>query len=224
MRRKDWKKKNLREDFSGRSIKRQIFKKFSLRKKKAISIRYSFLYSLETRRVKRLHKINFFPNYSIFRNFYNDFKLKKGNLLYKTKLKDSNYIITQPVYALKKQFTELRVNTINFEERYSIKSIPIFYKRLDFFKINYDRDNFRVGLNYYSFYKDVSLIENLKEDIIKDDYKNMVFIKNFNDDYKNNFIYNFHYHFNYNIFIINSVEIYKSLIFLYLNKLIIKYI
>lgn len=213
MRRKELKKKNLKEDFFG-----------NIKRKKKVRLKFYLLNIIENKKIKKLHKVDFKSYYIFYKNFINDFKFKKGNLFYKIFLKNNNFIVTRPAYCCKKQFTDLRVNTITFEKNYLINSTPIFYKRLDFFKVDYDK-NVYIGLNYYSFYEKISLLDNFKEDILKEDNKNITYLKY--DNIFEIYNYNFQYYFNYNFYIINCVEIYKSLIFLYFNKLnnlIIKYI
>lgn len=204
MRRKELKKKNLKEDFFGNL------------KKKRFKLKFYLLNIIENKRIKKLHKVDFKSHYIFYNNFIKDFKFKKGNLFFKIFLKNNNFIITRPYYCCKKQFNDFRVNTITFEKNYLINSIPIFYKKLNFFKINYDKNTF-IGLNYYSFYEKISLLNDFKEDILKEDNKNITYIKY--DNIETLYNYDFQYYFNYNFYFINCVEIYKSLIFLYINNI-----
>lgn len=101
-----------------------------------------------------------------------------------------------------------------------------------FFKNSFNNFNKNIfGLNYYilklnsdDFFKNLN---NLYLDFNNEDNSSLVQFKSI--ELNSNFIglfdfKNFNYYFNYNINILNFVEIYKILVILYINKLIIKYI
>lgn len=181
----------------------------------------SFLRKLFSRKIKYQTKRVLLSKYPFYKSLLNIFKVKKqnyiNNLFFKTNKNENNFFpdfdISKNVFDKKiKAFDLLKKNKINY----------IFCKN----KINKYNNT---GLNYYILNNfinndlNVSYLNSLIKDLNDDDNKLLISLKFY--DLKNlneKIIYQNNIYFNYNIYNLCLIEIYKIIILIYINNLIIR--
>lgn len=175
-----------------------------------MSQKYFFLRKLFLRKNLVLHKKNHAPNFFFYRLMINSFlNIKYYNFYNFYNLKNFNHILIFPDFFHKKQVLN---NTIFFKR-------IVNEKNLNYFFYNEKESN-----NYLIFNKNNENVYNfLKEEMKHEDKKLPVFnLKkvyygiNHNEFNFSTYLSTF---FNFNIYINCNEEIYKIIIFLYINKL-----
>jgi len=199
MRRKDWKTKNLKEGIYGKFYKNSNF---------------LFLRGLILKKFRHLLRKNLLFNYIFYRNFLNFLKKNKLSYNYKKYIYKNNYLnLFYPEYLFKKKIDGSFYNFNKFKNSNNFSSIII--------KSSYKLTNSVYGSNVHIFNANNKILNDFNDE----DLKNFLCIKynkKIEDD--NNYLQIMGQHFNFNLFTFNAVELYKILLILYLNKIIIKYI
>jgi len=211
MKRKDWKIKNLKEDIYGKTNKITKKRKYIIRE------RFLFLRKLYLRRYTFLIKKNLVFNYFFYRSFLNYYKKQKQKYIYNIFFKNKK--------NLKPFLPEFSLSKNVFNSKFRFKSLAKKHNINYIFCANrYNDSNF--GLNYYTkdFDKKNFNYINLVKDLNEDENKGLIQFKNF--DLEDKFLINnvLNTHFNFNLSILCNLELYKIIIILYINKVIIKYI
>jgi len=204
MKRKDLKKKNYLENFSGKVKVRFKGTKY-----------FFYLRKLYLRKHKNILKKHFIMNFIFYNHLYNFGKYQKQKYLYLS-IKDKNiFNVFYPNFTFKKQFFGSNFDLKDIELKHNLKSM-FFYKSF-FNNIGYDYNFF--GLNYYVFNVNKDF---LKETLETEDKDKLISDKNINfiTKYNSNYLLELDFNFFFTIHMNSCVEIRKILILLYLNKLI----
>ena len=159
-------------------------------------------------------KINLF----FFLNFLNFFKVFNKRYLYRGlyKLHKKNELILSPAYCFSSQYLEYRILFWNILKKNKINGF-FFYK--NFFKISgyanyyFLQENFLKGYNFYIIKPNVEIFDYLNKSFKDKEFNRIGKIKFFLDLEAQ---FNFNYYFAYNIFLLNSIEYYKILMYLHI--------
>lgn len=210
MKRKDWKIKDLKEDFYGRKTNKKS--KYFLKSK------FFFLRRLYIRRCRFLNKKNLMFNYVFYRSMLNFYKLKKQNYIFNIFFKNYKYLKTfYPEYSVYKNVFNKKIIFKEFSKKNNFKYIFLPNKY-----VNFNKNNFGLNLYNYNLYNNKNKFEDLIKNLDDDSNKNLIQFKYIE---KNLYFYqDLNFYFNYNLNNLNLIELYKILILLYVNKLNIKYI
>lgn len=191
MRRRDWKIKNLKKYIYGN---KKLFRKAVKNK------RLYFLRKLSMRKNKHSLKKNVMMHYIFLNNFLIDLKkLKLKSIEIRYLFKNYNLNLFHSDYSVKKYIFYNFVIFKDLEKNFSLFSIRNFKEYNNY------------GLTTFVFNNENSLIDQ------KEEFNSIINKKNDNNiDF---FKFDINFFFNYNIYLLNSLEIYKILILLYYYNL-----
>ena len=178
---------------------------------------------------KRLKKSNLNTNlnYHFYLYFLKFLKVSSKKSLHKSFFKNSRILfLFSPIYMFKSQFFENRSLFNDLLLNFKLKGFFI-YK--NFFKNSYVFDNVAFkkhlyGYNFYIFNKNFKQYENILKLTDNKEYNSIGKIKLLlkDVDFYNFFLKNeLNYFLIYNVFLLNTVEVYKIILLLYVNKLVL---
>lgn len=173
------------------------------------------IFFIKNRLVNNKLKLNSF--YLLFLvKLFSTFKKK---LMFRTFYKlNNNKLILTPSFFFSSQFFEYRNYFFNILKHNKISGFFI-YRNL--FKISGYYNEFTINYkayinyNYYIINYSHNIFTSLNETLKSKDFNRIGKVKYYSEFYSNHF--NFNYYFMYNLFINNSLELYKISILLYLN-------
>lgn len=226
MRRKNWinKKKFLFDNLNHNKIKKTAYYSLFLNKiikaldEYKVYIFIKTLYYLRNKHTNNLIKTNIFY-LSFLLKFFKKFKRK---LMFRTfySLLNKNKLLLVPSFFFLSQFFEYKNLFFNVLNE---KKIEGFFIYKNFFKItgyyneyllNY---NIYINYNFFIFKNSFDTFFYLNE-IFKHKESNKIGkVKYFFQPFKTDYYFN--YYFNYNLFVLNTVEFYKIIIYLNINSI-----
>lgn len=227
MRRKNWTSK--RNHFYGSiDTSNQFFFNVFLKKKELKYDEYNTLGQLYKVFVKKNKNSIILPelNYYFYLSFFKNLKKNSRNIIFKNYIKNlnKNILIFLPSYTFKSQFFN---NKSLFDDVLVNFKLKGFFIHKSFYNSTYKVDNnfykkHIVGYNFYTLKSNFEKYSNIYKILDDKDYNSVGKVKLFIDDFlKNNSIFSneINLFFIFNVLILKILEIYKILVYLYLNML-----
>lgn len=232
MRRKNWisKKKNLYDKILNKNIitiNEQIIDRYNYIKDIHGAIRFFRKIFFMKNKIKNTNvKSNLFFLFYMLKSYRNFSKKKFYRIFYK--VKSGDLLLLSPTYTFCSQYFEYKCLFNTVLKKYKVKGFFIYknFFRHSGYKINvdsYKKDY--IGYNFYVIKANKIIFEKLFNFFSDKEFRTSALVKHYDNYYTNkilnkNEIFNIlNLYWNFNLNLINYVEFYKIIVYIYINNL-----